>query len=55
MTKKITHVVKGLDNGPFAGSGHGVYGKKDLTRITAAAKAAGIPITIHEVTPDKED
>jgi hypothetical protein len=53
MGGKITHVVHGLDTGsPFAGSGRGVYGPKDLAAVKKAAKDAGIPITVREVPED---
>jgi hypothetical protein len=50
--KKITHVVKGLDNGPFAGSGIGVYGKKDLQRRLKEAKQAGVRVRVYEVSEE---
>jgi hypothetical protein len=50
--KKITHVVHGLDTGPVAGSGRGVYGPKGLAAVTKAAREAGVRITVHEVSKD---
>ena len=52
MGGKITHVVHGLDSGPFAGSGRGVYGPKDLAAVKKMAKKAGVKITVREVPED---
>lgn len=52
MSKKITHVVHGLDTGPFAGSGRGVYGPADLAAVKKAAKEAGVRIAVREVSPE---
>ena len=50
MGRKITHVVRGLDTGPFAGSGRGVYGPEDLAAAKKAAKEAGANITVRKVS-----
>lgn len=51
--KKITHVIYGLEgDSPFAGSGRGVYGEKDLKRLQKIAAEAGLPVRVHEVTEE---